>query len=144
MTISRRDLGLLLPALASATAAQPTPAQSKVLPSKVYRTEQIPYTGDDRKRGRKFFLGTTHAGFNLDMHETIIGPGEISHPPHKHVNEEIILIFEGTAEVHIEDKTDRATAGSVVFFASNELHNLRNVGSTPCRYYVIELRADAA
>ena len=137
-----------MPALASVAAAQQpqgtTPPKPGVLPSKVYHTEQIPYTGDDRKKGRRIFLGTTHTGFNLEMHETILGPGEISHPPHRHVNEEIILIMEGTIDAFIAGKTETATAGSVTFFASNDLHNFKNVGTGHCRYYVIELRADAA
>jgi len=78
------------------------------------------------------------------MHETILGPGEISHPPHKHVHEEIIVIVEGTIEASVEGRLDRAGAGSVSYFATNEMHNFRNVGTTPCRYYVLELRADAA
>ncbi len=147
MSITRRDLGLLLPALASAARAQQTPAtpaKPAILPSKLYRTEDIPYTGDDKKRGRRIFLGTTHTGFNLEMHETVLAPGEISHPPHKHVHEEIIVIVEGTIEASIEGKIDRATAGSVSFFASNEMHNFKNIGPGHCRYYVLELRADAA
>jgi len=151
MNISRRDLGLLLPALASAASSQqanaqqaPAAAKPNVLPSKLYHSDQIPYTGDDKKKGRKIFLGTTHTGFNLEMHETILGPGEISHPPHKHVHEEIIVIVEGTIEASVEGRLDRAGAGSVSYFATNEMHNFRNVGTTPCRYYVLELRADAA
>lgn len=148
MSLTRRDIGLLLPALASvASAQQPplaVPPKPAVLPSRVYHTEQIPYVGDDKKKGRRIMLGTTHTGFNLEVHETILGPGEISHPPHKHVNEEIIVIVAGTIEVNIEGKTEKATAGSVTFFATNELHNFRNVGPDHCRYYVIELRGDAA
>ena len=98
----------------------------------------------DKKKGRRWFLGTTHTGFNLEMHETILGPGELSHLPHQHVNEEVIIIVEGTVEVSINGKTETATAGSVTFYASNDLHNFRNIGSTPCRYYVLELRGDAA
>jgi XRE family transcriptional regulator, regulator of sulfur utilization len=143
MNISRRDLTLMLPALATAAAAQTTTKQN-MLPSKVYHTEKIPYTGDDKKKGRRIFLGTTHTGFNLEMHETILGPGEISHPPHQHINEETIVIVEGTIDVFIAGKTETATAGSVTFFASNDLHNFRNVGREACRYYVLELRADAA
>ena len=143
MNISRRDLTMLIPALATAASAQTAP-KPEVLPSKVYHTEKIPYTGDDKKKGRRIFLGTTHTGFNLEMHETILGPGEISHPPHQHINEETIVIVEGTIDVFIAGKTETATAGSVTFFASNDLHNFRNVGSGPCRYYVLELRADAA
>ena len=70
--------------------------------------------------------------------------GEIPHPPHQRVNEETIVIVEGTIDVFIAGKTETATADSVTFFASNDLHNFRNVGPGPCRYYVLELRADAA
>jgi XRE family transcriptional regulator, regulator of sulfur utilization len=143
MNISRRDLTMLLPVLATTATAQSSPKPA-VLPSKVYHTEKIPYAGDDKKKGRRIFLGTTLTGFNLEMHETILGPGEISHPPHQHINEETIVIVEGTIDVFIAGKTETATAGSVTFFASNDLHNFRNVGALPCRYYVLELRADAA
>jgi quercetin dioxygenase-like cupin family protein len=149
MNISRRGLtlslpGLLLPALAAAPAVAQTTAKPNVLPSKIYHTEQIPFTGDDKKKGRRFFLGTTHTGFNLEMHETTLAPGEISHPPHQHVNEEIIVITEGIIEVQIQGKTDLADAGSVVYFASNDMHNFKNVGPIDAAYYVLELRNDAA
>ena len=148
MNISRRELsvrlpGLLLPALASAQSTAQTAPKPGILPSKIYHTEQIPYTGDDKKKGRRFFLGTTHTGFNLEMHETTLAPGEISHPPHQHVNEEIIVITEGIIEVQIQGKTDLANAGSVVYFASNDMHNFKNVGPITAAYYVLELRNDA-
>ncbi|HVW08708.1 MAG TPA: cupin domain-containing protein [Bryobacteraceae bacterium] len=141
MNISRREIGMLLPALATVAAAQQANA---ALPSKVYETEAIPYTGDAKKKGRRFFQGTTHTGFHLEMHETQLGPGEISHPPHKHVNEEVIVIVEGTIDVSIEGKATRANAGSVTYFASNDLHNFKNVGTGTCRYYVLELHGDTA
>jgi quercetin dioxygenase-like cupin family protein len=146
MNISRRDLGLLLPAMATMAAAQqaPPPAKSAALPSKVYQTEQIPYTGNAKKKGRRFFRGVTHTGFNLEMHETMLAPGEISHPPHKHVNEEVIFLMEGTIEASIEGRVTLANAGSVTYFASNEMHNFKNAGAAPCRYYVLELHGDTA
>jgi len=152
MNVTRRDLSLVLPLLAPAMLASVAEAQQQppaapkpnVLPSKLYHTEQIPYTGDDKKRGRRIFLGTTHTGFNLEMHETVLAAGEISHPPHQHVHEEIILLVEGTIEASVNGNIDRATAGSVSFFASNDLHNFKNIGPGHCRYYVLELRADAA
>ncbi len=53
-------------------------------------------------------------------------------------------MVEGTAEAWIEGKTDVAETGSVIYFASNQMHSVRNVGATPCRYYVIELRGKDA
>jgi quercetin dioxygenase-like cupin family protein len=143
MNLSRRELATLLPTLAAATAtAQTTPGP--ILPSKIYHNAQIPYEGDQKKKGRRFFYGTNRSGFNLEMHETILGPGTETHAPHKHLHEEIVIVMEGTVETYLEGKTETAEAGSVIYFASNQMHSARNAGGTPCRYYVIELRGSEA
>ncbi len=143
MTISRRDMAALLPALAVRAAAQQTPAPA-VLPGKIYHSKEISYTGTDDKKGRRFFLGTTHTGFNLETHETILGPGMDTHAPHKHEHEEMLIIVSGSLEMHVDGKSESAEAGSIVYLASNVLHNAHNSGAAPCRYYVIELRGAAA
>jgi quercetin dioxygenase-like cupin family protein len=141
MSLSRRDLGLLLPVLAAAGAS----AQEKQrLTSKVYRNADIPYDGDAKKKAREFFRGAEHSGFGLEVHETVLGAGVQTHAPHKHVHEEIIVLVEGTLEALLETKTQVAEAGSVIYLASDQMHSVRNAGSTPCRYYVVELRGNGA
>lgn len=110
-----------------------------MLPSHIYKNSEIPYKGDERKKGREIFHGATHTGFDLEMHESILAPGVQAHAPHKHEHEEIIIVFAGTVEATVEGKVDTAEAGSVIYFASNQMHSSRNVGSIPCRYYVIEM-----
>ena len=73
----------------------------------------------------------------LEMHVTTLKPGIASHEPHRHPNEEIVVIREGTVEVLIDGTWKRVGPGSVVFNASNSLHGLRNVGTTPAVYHVI-------
>ena len=144
-TISRRDLSLLVPALAAAAAAraQNAPAPVADLDTKVYHDKQIPYTGDDKKMGRRFFDGKTHTGYHIEMHSTILGPGIQTHAPHKHEHEEIVIVMDGTMEMTNEGKSEIAESGSVVYFGSNQMHSSRNAGTVPCRYYVLELRAGA-
>jgi quercetin dioxygenase-like cupin family protein len=86
------------------------------------------------------FHGPNHSGFNFEMHETILGAGTRTHAPHKHEHEEIIVVFAGTVETYLEGRTEIAETGSVIYFASNQMHSARNAGTVPCRYYVIELR----
>jgi mannose-6-phosphate isomerase-like protein (cupin superfamily) len=147
MTLSRRDLAVLLPALAVRASAQqtapPAPARA-VLPGKIYHSAQIPYTGTDQKKGRRFFIGTTHTDFNLEVHETILGPGMDTHAPHQHEHEEMLIIVSGALDVHVAGKSETAESGSVVYLASNVMHNAHNSGAVPCRYYVIELRGAGA
>ena len=147
MRISRRELGLLLPVIASSAAvparAAQTPARTK-LATKMYHHTQIPYAGDEKKKARQFFTGETHGGFNLEVHETILGTGVETHAPHKHVHEEIIVVVAGTVETYVEGKTEVVEAGSVIYFGSNQMHSARNAGKVPARYVVIELRGDEA
>jgi XRE family transcriptional regulator, regulator of sulfur utilization len=143
MKFSRRDLSMLLPALAAASAGAQQ-KQNGALSSKVYHAAQIPYSGDEKKKGRQFFRGAQHTGFNLESHETILGPGTQTHAPHKHEHEEILFVFEGTVQTLIEGKAENAEAGSVIYFGPNQMHSLRNAGTTPCRYYVVELRGKEA
>jgi quercetin dioxygenase-like cupin family protein len=143
MTFTRRDLAALLPSLVAVDAAAQTPSGTP-LASKVYHSDQMPYSGDDKKKGREFFHAPEHSGFNLEAHETILGPETQTHAPHKHEHEEIIFVFAGTAETFLEGKTEIAETGSVIFFGSNQMHSIRNAGTAPCRYYVLELRGKEA
>ncbi len=156
MTVSRRDFGVLLAALAASAPVSPPDANPAgtaqttgagatplaKLDTKLYHHRQIPYAGTDQKKGRRFFMGETHGGFNLEMHETILAVGVETHAPHRHLHEEIILVVEGSVETYNEGRTEVVEPGSVIFFGSNQMHSARNVGKVPCRYYVVELRGD--
>ena len=141
MTFSRRDLAVLLPALASTAQTQPANRQ---MPSKVLHSSEVPYAGVARKKGRQFFRGANHSGFDIEMHETVLGPGVETHPPHKHEHEEILIVLEGSVESYLEGKREVAEAGSVIVNGSNQMHTVKNAGTIPCRYYVVELRGKTA
>jgi quercetin dioxygenase-like cupin family protein len=144
MNISRRDLSFLLPALAAASAAAQQPMAVETMTSQAYPSDKIPYTGDENKKSRKFFLAATHAGFKVEMHETNLGPGIEAHPPHQHEHEEIMVVTAGTLEANMDGNRQTVPAGSVLVFGSNKPHNVRNPGTTTAKYYVIELRGGEA
>jgi len=140
MTISRRDLNFLLPALAAASAAAQQPAPVETMTSQAYPSDKIPNKGDENKKSREFFLLATHAGFKVEMHETDLGPGIEAHPPHQHEHEEIMVVTAGSLEANMDGNKQTVPAGSVLVFGSNKPHNVRNPGTVPAKYYVIELR----
>lgn len=144
MSISRRDLTWLLPALLPRAARAQASAPVEVMKSRAYDSGRIPYQGDEKKKGRRFFLSATHAGFAVECHETVLGPGLETHPPHKHEHEEIMIVVSGTVEANMDGVKQTVPAGSVVVFGSNQMHNARNAGSTPSRYYIVELRGREA
>ena len=73
----------------------------------------------------------------LEIHVTTLNPGQISHPPHKHPNEELVILASGKLEATSNGKTRVLGPGSIIFNASNQLHGVRNVGDVPATYHVI-------
>jgi len=76
---------------------------------------------------------------NLECHVTSLRPGMASHAPHRHPDEEIILVKEGTIEATINGRAQRAGTGSVIFYASNDEHGMKNVGDGVATYYVLRV-----
>lgn len=72
----------------------------------------------------------------LSVHITTLNPGQQAHAPHRHANEELILLKEGTLEAMINDRTFPMSAGSVLVIAPNDLHVVRNTGTTRATYFV--------
>jgi len=136
---SRRNLSLLLPALAAAKAA----AENKALPSKMYSYPDLPVKVSGTSRQRAVFKGETHSGFPVDLHLTELAPGEAPHPPHHHVHEELLMILEGTIEVTIAGRSSKLGPGSVAYVASGEEHGWRNVGTGRANYFVVAMGRDA-
>ena len=73
---------------------------------------------------------------NIEGHVTTLNPGEIPHEAHRHPDEEMVVIKEGTIEATINGVSQRGGPGSVFFFASNDLHGMKNVGTTIATYHV--------
>lgn len=92
---------------------------------------------------RHVVRGPTATLDELEMHVTTLAPGLSSHPPHRHANEELVIVREGQVEVLNGGRRLRAGPGSIVFNASNDEHALRNVGTTPATYHVINWRSAA-
>jgi XRE family transcriptional regulator, regulator of sulfur utilization len=110
------------------------------MPSRVYDWNATPEQPTAVGARRPFFRGETAALGELEAHVTTILPGNEPHPPHRHDNEELIVLLRGTLAVMVEQTTDTIGAGSSVFLAPNDVHGLRNVGAEPASYYVVQMR----
>jgi quercetin dioxygenase-like cupin family protein len=80
---------------------------------------------------------------NLEIHITTLNPGKSPHPPHKHPNEELIIIRQGTVETLSNGTWIRVGPGSIIFNGSNQLHGFRNVGADPAIYHVVNFKTAA-
>jgi quercetin dioxygenase-like cupin family protein len=139
LSLTRREIIIALISACGALgiyaeAQKTTPA---IMGSSAFDWNTIQATNTPTGSVRKFFQAPTATLDELECHVTTLNPGVMSHPAHKHVNEEIVIIREGTVEVLVNGELKRVGPGSVIFNASNMMHSLKNVGETPAIYHVI-------
>jgi mannose-6-phosphate isomerase-like protein (cupin superfamily) len=121
--------------VAQVTETKP-PAPAK-LSSTIFDWEKmqpVPTTNGVR---RTLFDAPTATLDKLNCHITTLNPGQVSGPPRLHLQEEVILIKEGTIEATYDGHSQIVGPGSVIFFASHATTRLRNPGKIPATYTVI-------
>ena len=141
--IGRRDVVVALVAMAGTLGATAMVDQSKALiGSSVYNVFGMTATSTKVGDVRQVVKGPTATLEQLEVHVTTLNPGQEPHPPHKHPNEEMLIIREGQLETLSNGKWKQVGPGGVIFNASNVVHGLRNVGTTPAVYHVINWKTD--
>ena len=89
-------------------------------------------------QGWRFWFVPSSLSKTLTFKMTEVSAKSANHPPHVHGGEEIIFIFEGTAEFTMKDKTKTVGPNSSMYCPPGVLHGIRNVGDTPLRYAIIK------
>ena len=140
--LTKRDPLVALLAVC-ATLAIVTPAQNEkpLMESSIFDWNAIEAQSTKVGSRRQFFQAPTATLDEIECHVTTLNPGETPHPPHKHPDEELIIIKEGLVEATVNGQTKRVGPGSVLFMASNQLHGVRNAGQTAAAYHVIRWKS---
>jgi XRE family transcriptional regulator, regulator of sulfur utilization len=118
------------------------PKQSTVLATTFVDWDSLVPNSTSAGQVRHVFDNPTVAMDKLEVHITTLNPGMESHPIHRHPWEEILLIKDGDFELSINGRKQHAGPGAMVFLASNDPHNARNVGNRPATYYVLNFVTD--
>jgi uncharacterized cupin superfamily protein len=87
---------------------------------------------------RVVFDGPTATLDRFHCHVSTLNPGQDTGAPHRHPQEELVILKSGTVEVNIDGKIRPAQAGDMIFYSANEIENMRNVGTAPATYYVLQ------
>ena len=140
--MTRRDLVVALIAvfvtLTGVAAVQPKP---EPLRSQVWDWKDMVAKPNATGEVRTIVRAPTVTLDELEIHITTLKPGLASHAPHQHPNEEMLIVREGTVEALVDGKLKTVGPGSIVFQASNQSHNIKNVGTTPATYHVINWKS---
>jgi len=145
--MNRRELLTALAAAAIAGDTLSAAAQSQnaaaVMGSRVFDWNSLVDTPNAVGSVRMVCNTPTATLENLEIHISTLKPGMMSHPPHRHPNEEIIIVRQGTVETLSNGEWIRVGPGSVIFNGSNQLHAFRNVGTEPAVYHVVNVKTAA-
>lgn len=98
---------------------------------------QVTFREQTVKGVARCLLDSDLQGEPLHVHISEVGPGERSHPPHRHDGYEAFYMLEGEGTLEIEDETVVIGPNEVVVFDPQKLHGLINRGDVPMRYMVI-------
>lgn len=93
--------------------------------------------------------GATPVHDNITCHASSLAPGYSPHPPHAHIEEELLIMLSGAAEIIIpanelgfESRTERLRPGDFVYYPAFQRHTIRNVGPGPATYTMFKWRGD--
>lgn len=135
--ITKRDLCIAIGSMCLTFSTMALSSQDSMMDSAIFNWDDVPSKNTKTGSVKSFFRSKTATLEELECHVTTLNPGESSHAPHRHVNEEIIIIKEGNLEALVNGEIKPAGPGAVIFQASNQLHGIKNVGETPATYHVL-------
>lgn len=110
------------------------PAANFILPSHPHWVQKLDFPSKQDKPWAIFtiFDGPTTRLAMLDCHLSVLQPGVTPHPPHQHLEEEILMPLSGPLAVirasgaNASDQTvEMAAPGQMIYHAPNEFHTIR-------------------
>ncbi len=133
----------LLPEAVAQSGQQITHVDTKtggpLLQSSVVKTESLRAEGAaPGAKAYVHFNGPTEQLAAVAAGLVTLEPGAQPHPPHRHPEEEIMIVGEGTGEFFINGVATQVKEGDMIFAESNVLHGVRNTGQTRMTFYFIK------
>jgi quercetin dioxygenase-like cupin family protein len=151
--MNRRELMASVTALAGAALAPGALAQSSeqithvdsktggpLLQSRVVKAESL--SAEGAAPGAKAYVhfnGPTEQLAALASGLVTLEPGAQPHPPHRHPEEEIMIVGEGSGEFFVNGVATQVKTGDMVFAEANVLHGVKNTGQARMTFYFVKI-----
>ncbi|TMH48075.1 MAG: cupin domain-containing protein [Betaproteobacteria bacterium] len=130
-----------------APAAHP----ARKLSNRVYPL-RIPLAPDQEKGWRAYpiFRGSTATLRALTCHASVLTHGQCPHAPHRHDEEEILIVLSGEVDIEVPDLKGapqngrmRVTPGRFAYYPPRFAHTLRTVSEEPASYLMLKWQCAA-
>jgi radical SAM protein with 4Fe4S-binding SPASM domain len=95
------------------------------------------------------FRRTTGSGLDIECHMSVLSTGATPHPPHRHDEEEALIVLAGEADLTWvpggetgREQQVRLREGGCVYYPREFPHTITNRSETPLHYLMLKWRAD--
>lgn len=109
------------------------PQNQKAIKAKIVTQESANMTPESWGHSREYYAGKSNYLKDISVKAAVVNSGEQMHPPHKHAEEEFIMILEGQGTWTVGRKNSSASVGDMLYAEPDSLHGLRNTGANPLR-----------
>ncbi|WP_446742602.1 cupin domain-containing protein [Silvibacterium acidisoli] len=119
-----------------------TKSSGPALKSAVVKGDSLPEEGNSPgAKARVHFNGPTKQLKAVATGMVTLQPGAQPHPPHRHLEEEFVIIASGTGECVVDGVVSQVQAGDVMYAEANVLHGVKNTGSAVMVFYFTKILA---
>ena len=108
--------------------------QATMLGTQVLTAETAKTTEEEWGTFVEYFAGETHGVSDLLSGTATINPGLEIHPPHRHAEEEFLMVIAGEGEWTVGEETFPAKQGDMIYAAAWDTHGIKNTGDTPLTF----------
>jgi mannose-6-phosphate isomerase-like protein (cupin superfamily) len=82
-----------------------------------------------------YFNGPTDQLRGVSTGMVVLEPGASPHDPHRHPEEEFMVVAAGTGEIVCGDRTTAVAPGAIMYCGGNVVHGITNTGAGPMTFY---------
>jgi mannose-6-phosphate isomerase-like protein (cupin superfamily) len=101
----------------------------------VRRLDAVPADAQPGCRVFVHYNGPTDMLGGMCTGMAVLDPGACPHPPHRHAEEEFMIIAAGSGEIECGGTVTKVGPGDIMYCAGDVLHGITNTGPVPMTFY---------
>lgn len=123
--------------------AQWARAQGKHIPNTLVNQSDVKmddatYEGKPTGKAGVILDGNTAGTQSMQVGRFLLNPGAEPHAPHRHPDEEILIVTRGTGQIVCAGKNYEVKPGAVMYADPNVEHGIKNTGTRPLEFYWVK------